>query len=123
MSLGRDQLAAGPAAASMEAARSSRGGAPKTSQEPPPPARIGGIVETDLRGLRVDEALDRLDAALDLAAAEGRDEMRIIHGIGTGALRKAVREALPRSHYVVECIDATRDEGGAGALRAILRKD
>ena len=85
--------------------------------------RIGGTVETDLRGLRVDEALDRLDVALDLAAAEGRDEIRVIHGIGTGALRSAVREHLPRSHYVVECVEATREEGGAGVTRGILRKD
>jgi DNA mismatch repair protein MutS2 len=84
---------------------------------------MGGIVDLDLRGLRVDEALDRLDLALDLAAAEGRDEIRVIHGIGTGALRSAVREHLPRSHYVVECVEATRDEGGAGATRGILRKD
>lgn len=90
---------------------------------PNPSPRIGGIVETDLRGLRVDEALDRLDVALDLAAAEGRDEIRIIHGIGTGALRSAVRVHLPRSYHVVECVEATRDEGGGGATRGILRKD
>lgn len=94
-----------------------------TESAPPPPARIGGIAETDLRGLHVDEALNRLDLALDLAAAEGRDEIRIIHGIGTGALRSAVREHLPRSHYVVEWLEATREEGGAGATRGILRKD
>jgi DNA mismatch repair protein MutS2 len=88
-----------------------------------PPLRIGGTAETDLRGLRVDEALDRLDIALDLAAAEGRDEILIIHGIGTGALRSAVREHLPRSHYVVEWVETIREDGGAGATRGILRKD
>ena len=88
-----------------------------------PPLRIGGTAETDLRGLRVDEALDRLDLALDLAAAEGRDEILIIHGIGTGALRSAVREHLPRSHYVVEWVETIREDGGAGATRGILRKD
>jgi DNA mismatch repair protein MutS2 len=88
-----------------------------------PPSSIGGTVETDLRGLRVDEALDRLDMALDLAAAEGRDEIRVIHGIGTGALRSAVREHLPRSHYIIECVEAAREEGGAGATRGILKKD
>jgi hypothetical protein len=34
-----------------------------------------------------------------------------------------VREHLPRSHYVVEWVEATREEGGAGATRGILRKD
>ena len=58
-----------------------------------------------------------------LGAAEGRDEIRVIHGIGTGALRRAVRDHLPRSHYVVECAEASREDGGAGATRAVLRKD
>ncbi len=116
VSVGRDQLT------------TRSGDRPPSSKQGPqprtlPPVRIGGLVETDLRGLRVDEALDRLDAALDLAAAEGRDEMRIIHGIGTGALRKAVLEHLPRSRYVVESAAAAREDGGAGATRAILRKD
>jgi DNA mismatch repair protein MutS2 len=86
-------------------------------------ARIGGCLEIDLRGLRVDEAIDRLEEALDLAAAQGRDEVRVIHGIGTGALRSAVREQLPRSPHLVEWLEASREEGGAGATRGILRKD
>jgi len=90
---------------------------------PIPTESPGGTAETDLRGLRVDEALDRLDAALDLAAAQGRDEIRIIHGIGTGALRSAVREHLPRSQHIIEWVETTREEGGAGATRGILRKD
>ena len=88
-----------------------------------PPMRLGGCIELHLRGLRVEEALDRLDEGLDLAAAEGRDEVRVIHGIGTGALRQAVREHLPRSAYVVEWSEAPREDGGAGATRVILRKD
>jgi len=118
VSVGRDQLTAQPAPGPRPPA--SKREAPDASL---PPVRIGGIVDTDLRGLRVDEALDRLDAALDLAVAEGRDEMRIIHGIGTGALRRAVLEHLPRSRYVIESAAAAREEGGAGATRAILRKD
>jgi DNA mismatch repair protein MutS2 len=90
---------------------------------PTPATGIGGTVETDLRGLRVDEALDRLDVALDVAAAEGRDEIRVIHGIGTGTLRSAVREHLPRSPYILEWVEATGEEGGAGATRGILKKD
>ena len=81
------------------------------------------MVELDLRGLHVEEALERLDATLDQAAVDGRDELRVIHGIGTGALRRAVREHLPRSPYVVECVEAGREEGGAGATRAVLGKD
>ncbi|MAG32935.1 MAG: hypothetical protein CL908_18820 [Deltaproteobacteria bacterium] len=125
----RDQLAAVAEPADPEAderfarhTRDDRPG-PHGSKQPLPPARIGGIVETDLRGLRVDEALERLDVALDLAAAEGRDGIRVIHGIGTGALQRAVRDHLPRSPYVLECAPAAREEGGAGVTRAILRKD
>ena len=117
--LGRDQLTslAGPPLDQAPSRPRER------DAQPLPPARIGGLVEADLRGLRVDEAIERLDVVLDLAAAEGRDEIRVIHGIGTGALRRAVREHLPRSHYVVETVEAAREEGGAGATRAILRKD
>ena len=54
----------------------------------------------DLRGLRVDEALDRLLAALDRAAAGDRTRILIVHGLGTGALRRAVHEYLAASPYV-----------------------
>lgn len=108
---------------------SSSAGASRTSSEsrpsrsPAAPLREGGVAELDLRGLRADEAIDRLEAELDQAAAIGRDELRVIHGIGTGALRRVVREVLPRSVWVVEMLEASRDEGGAGVTRAVLRKD
>jgi len=120
LTISRDQL--GRVDPESDKERPARRSTPSEKAAMPSPG-LGGTVETDLRGLRVDEALDRLDLALDLAAAEGRDEIRVIHGIGTGALRSAVREHLPRSHYVVECVEATREEGGAGATRGILRKD
>jgi len=90
---------------------------------PTPPPALGGVLETDLRGLRVDEALEKLEASLDVAIAEGRHELRVIHGIGTGALRRAIRERLPHSPHITEWHEAERDQGGAGATRAILRKD
>jgi DNA mismatch repair protein MutS2 len=74
----------------------------------------------DLRGLRVDEARDRLLAALDRAMAAGRPELCIVHGIGTGALRKAVRELLASSPYVARSEDAPPDRGGDGATLARL---
>jgi len=106
----------------------SQAGSPTSTRRPAPPdllppPRLGGLVECDLRGMRVEEALDRLDASLDLAAAAGRDELRVIHGIGTGALKRAVGEHLPRSPYVIDCMPATREDGGAGATRVILGKD
>jgi DNA mismatch repair protein MutS2 len=78
----------------------------------------GGTLECDLRGQRVDEAVDRLQGALDRAAADGRDGLRIIHGFGTGALRKAVREQLRASPFVRNIRSAEDKEGGDGVTLA-----
>jgi DNA mismatch repair protein MutS2 len=121
LQLAREQLSAPETSGAIREAIG-----PRVDRDPdraPAAIVLGGSQEIDLRGLRVDEALERLDGALDRAATEGRDELRVIHGIGTGALRRAVREHLPDSPYVVECLEAERDEGGAGATRAILRKE
>jgi len=77
----------------------------------------GGTLECDLRGHRVDEALDAVDEVLDRAAAEGRDAVRIIHGHGTGALRRAVREHLRGR---VRSRPGERDEGGEGVTVALI---
>ena len=53
--------------------------------------------DLDLRGQRVDEALDKVETLLNEAALSGVAEVRIIHGRGTGALRNAIREYL-RGH-------------------------
>jgi len=74
----------------------------------------------DLRGLRVDEALDRLEAALDRVVSLRRPELLVVHGIGTGALRRAVREMLSSSRYVARVENAPGNRGGDGATLAIL---
>jgi DNA mismatch repair protein MutS2 len=69
----------------------------------------------DLRGARVDEALEALVRYLDDAALAGLDQVLIIHGLGTGALRDAVR-AEAASHPLVKSVRAgERGEGGDGA--------
>ncbi len=69
----------------------------------------------DLRGARVDEALDALSRYLDDASLAGLDQVTVIHGMGTGALRDAVR-ALAGSHPLVRGFRAgERGEGGDGA--------
>ncbi len=54
----------------------------------------------DLRGKRVEEALEELEVELDQAAVQSEDRVKIIHGHGTEALKKAVRAYLSRSVYV-----------------------
>jgi DNA mismatch repair protein MutS2 len=68
----------------------------------------------DLRGERVDEAVGRLEEFLDRAALDGRSPVFIIHGHGTGALRKAVREHLNRSRYVRRFQPGGKGQGGDG---------
>jgi DNA mismatch repair protein MutS2 len=74
----------------------------------------------DLHGERVEAALERLTTYLDDALLAGLDSVVIIHGIGTGALRRAVREALAEHPRVRAVRGGRRDEGGEGATVAEL---
>ena len=56
--------------------------------------------ELDIRGMATDEALPVLDNFLDAAYMGNLPNARIIHGKGTGVLRKAVQEELRRCKYV-----------------------
>jgi DNA mismatch repair protein MutS2 len=69
----------------------------------------------DLRGARVDEALEALDRYLDEAGVAGLDKVLIIHGMGTGAVRDAVRSAAARHPLVKSLRPGQRGEGGDGA--------
>jgi len=74
----------------------------------------------DLHGERVEAALERLHAYLDDALLGGMDSVVIVHGIGTGALRRAVREALAEHPRVRAVRGGRRNEGGEGATVAEL---
>jgi DNA mismatch repair protein MutS2 len=69
----------------------------------------------DLRGARVEEALELLDRYLDDASLANLDRVTIIHGVGTGALRDAVRTAAAAHPLVVATRPGERGEGGDGA--------
>jgi DNA mismatch repair protein MutS2 len=69
----------------------------------------------DLRGARVQEALDALDRYLDDAALAGLEKAVIIHGMGTGALRDAVRARAAANPLVRSTRPGERGEGGDGA--------
>ena len=74
----------------------------------------------DLRGERVEAALEMLDAYLDQALLAGLDEAVVLHGSGTGALRRVVRERLADHPRVRGVRPGRRDEGGDGATVAQL---
>ncbi|MGC8838165.1 MAG: endonuclease MutS2 [Anaerolineae bacterium] len=87
------------------------------------PARVelrglgAGAVPAELncRGLTVEEALEQVGKYLDRAFLAGLPQVRIIHGKGTGALRRAVREELARHPLVASFRPGARHEGGDGA--------
>jgi DNA mismatch repair protein MutS2 len=76
--------------------------------------------ELNLIGQRVDDALDESDKFLDRALLEGKAAVRIIHGFGTGTLRKAIREHLRKHPAVKSWRPGGDNEGGDGATIAVL---
>lgn len=78
--------------------------------------------ELDLRGLMVEEALDKVDKYLDDAYLSSLAQVRIIHGKGTGALRSAVREQLRHHRHVAQYRFGAFNEGGDGVTVVELKK-
>ncbi|WP_461568161.1 endonuclease MutS2 [Thermincola ferriacetica] len=70
--------------------------------------------ELDIRGKTVDEALPDLEKFLDDAYLAGLQQVQIIHGKGTGVLRKAVNSYLAKHKYVQEFRLGHYGEGGTG---------
>jgi DNA mismatch repair protein MutS2 len=104
-----------------------KGGAPQPQADKRPRhvAKSGDDVapisaELNLIGARVEEALDASDKFLDRALLEGKQAVRIIHGFGTGTLRKAVREHLRKHPAVRSWRAGGENEGGDGATIAVL---
>jgi DNA mismatch repair protein MutS2 len=75
----------------------------------------------DLRGQRADEALRSVEGFLDRAALEGNSPVIIVHGHGTGALRKEVRAYLADSPYVARWAPGEPRQGGDGVSIVELR--
>ena len=76
--------------------------------------------EIDVRGMTVDDALVEVDRYLDDAALAGLSIVRIIHGKGTGALRRAVQDMLSSHHHVSSFRDGEAGEGGSGVTVASI---
>jgi len=82
----------------------------------------GTIVhEIDLHGLRVEEALEQVDRALDQAVINRLSQLKIIHGHGTGAVRNAVRQRLTRHPHVARYRFGSPVEGGLACTIAEIR--
>jgi DNA mismatch repair protein MutS2 len=76
--------------------------------------------EINLVGQRARDALAALGPFLDRAVRAGRSELRVVHGIGTGALRRAVQDFLATSPYCVKYREAEPQAGGGGVTIAEL---
>ncbi|WP_281950528.1 endonuclease MutS2 [Nitrosophilus kaiyonis] len=72
-------------------------------------------VKLDLHGLRVDEALEKVDKFISDSLIAGFDEVLIYHGVGSGKLASAVREFLKKHPKVKSFHDAPPNMGGFGA--------
>ena len=83
--------------------------------------RTGGSMELDLRGQTVLDALLEIDRFLDSAVLTGLHQVTIIHGKGTGALRKAVQDHLKRHPAVKQYRLGTFGEGEDGVTIAELK--
>ena len=79
-------------------------------------------MEINLIGRTVDEATEELEKYLDRAFLAGLPRVRIIHGYGTGTLRRGVREFLKGHPHVATFAEAPQNEGGQGATLVELRQ-
>ncbi len=82
----------------------------------------GLSTEIDVRGMTSEEALAETEKYLDMAYLGRLKEIRIIHGHGTGILKKAVREYLGSSPYSVKFVSGSPRSGGDGVTVVILRE-
>lgn len=77
--------------------------------------------ELNLIGLRVEEALDKLEPFLGQASLAGGGDLRVIHGLGSGRLRSAVREYLARHQLVDSYRSGDAHEGRDGVTVVTVR--
>lgn len=78
--------------------------------------------EINVIGSTVDQATDRVDKFLDEAFMAGAETVRIVHGHGKGALRRAIAELLTGHTHIERFNPAPPNEGGSGATVAALKK-
>lgn len=75
----------------------------------------------DLRGQNINESINEIEKFFDNSIIIGLKEVSIIHGKGTGALRKGITDYLKKSRYVDTFRIGTLKEGGAGVTVVTLK--
>ena len=81
-----------------------------------------GRTELNVIGQTTDEAVDAVDKFLDEASLASLSQVRIVHGHGTGALRRAIADLLKDHPHVARFSAAPQDQGGSGATVVELRQ-
>jgi DNA mismatch repair protein MutS2 len=103
-----------PTRGERKASKKRRGADYTPEQATPAPSGQSPGLELDLRGARVEAAIRRLEDYIDAAYLAGLPFARVIHGKGTGALRKAVKERVDEHPLISKAIMALPKEGGDG---------
>ena len=85
-------------------------------------AELKARSELNVIGQTTDEAVDAVDKFLDEASLASLSQVRIVHGHGTGALRRAIAGLLDGHPHVSRFLPAPPDQGGAGATVVELRQ-
>jgi DNA mismatch repair protein MutS2 len=101
----------------FEALRASRGNEVQLK-----PEQGNGRSEINVIGQTTDEAVDAVDKFLDEASLANLAQVRIVHGHGTGALRRAIAELLKDHPHVARFVAAPQNQGGSGATVVELRQ-
>ncbi len=86
-------------------------------------ARDTVATEVDLRGMTVDEAVEAVDRYIDELYLVGMEHAAVIHGKGTGALRRAIGAHLQRHEFIKSQRLGLHNEGGAGVTVITLALD
>ena len=105
-----------PATAARPAAPSAVGRAVRAQTDDSAPA-----LKLDLRGMRADQALAEVERFLDKALLAGFHELEVVHGRGTGALRRQIHDFLRGFPAVEHFALAPEDRGGDGMTIVQLR--
>ena len=102
------------------AKKSSAPGSSLTAQGSGPDV-AGDTAEVHLIGMRLEEAIEAAEKALDQAVVAGAARLRLVHGHGTGRLRDGLRDHFRKHPSVASMRKGERNEGGDGATMLELR--